>query len=139
MKKTALTGAAILALLALSPGCKKDPGKGGKAHIHGHVEHEASGTKAAGVTVSIWYGKSSADGDADDNTTTEGMVCMSMGATDGDYEFENLQKGDYYVQCMIAADTCLEGTDSIPVMLMGGKAVTIDEKTGEFDGDIHIE
>lgn len=130
-----ITCLTVIALFGLTTGCKKDAGTGGKAHIHGHVEVEATGVKVKGATVSIWYGKTSADGTADATITTEGMAGMTM-ADDGKYEFENLQKGDYFLQCM-TTDTAY--TDTSGTMLMGGKAVTIEKKTEEVEADIHLE
>ena len=108
--------------MVLSFGCAKDPGPGGNAHIHGHVEIEATDTEVADAVVQIWYDATSESGTADDATTTDGG---------GKFEFENLYKGDYYVSSL--------GLDSLGVVLTGGTVVTIDKKSGEFDADIHLE
>lgn len=102
--------------------CKKDPGPGGKAHIHGHVEIEATGAMVPSAMVEIWYDATSKPSDAADaNTTTDAM---------GEFEFENMNKGDYFLHCMY---TDTSGT------LMGGVAVTIDKKKEEVDAHIHLE
>lgn len=114
-----ITAAAFLILL---PACKKEPGPGGKAHIHGHVHYEANDETIPNATVSIWYGETSANGNVDDNTTTDAA---------GKFEFENLQKGNYYLLAT--------GTDSSGTVKGGGLAVTINKKSEEVDADIDVE
>ncbi len=111
----------LVAGLLFTNACKK-PGTGGKAHIHGHVEIEATETEVPDAEVEIWYGATSASGDADNEVHTD---------ADGKFEFENLNKGDYYVSSSY--------TDTSGTVLSGGTAVTIDKKSGEFDADIHLE
>ena len=114
-----ITAAAFLILL---PACKKEPGLGGKAHIHGHVHYEANDETIPKATVSIWYGETTANGDVDDNTTTDAA---------GKFEFENLQKGNYYLLAI--------GSDSSGTVRGGGLAVTINKKSEEVDADIDVE
>ena len=104
--------------------CQKDPGKGGKAHIHGHVEHDDD--KIANAMVSIWYDTKTKPGDAADDATVSDAV--------GEFEFEGLRKGDYFV---FAEATIVDslGTE----IKSGGVAVNIDKKSGEYDADIHVD
>lgn len=123
MKTTKLiTGLAVVALMAFTAGCTKEPGPGGKAHIHGHVHYEANDETISGATVSIWYGETSVNGDADDNATTDAA---------GKFEFENLYKGDYYLFAT--------GMDSTGTVRSGGVSVEVAKKSGEFDVDIDVE
>lgn len=110
--------------MIFTAGCKKDPGLGGKAHIEGHVEHHESPVTDA--VVSIWYGADSKpESQADDQRSVN---------DEGEFEFENLTKGDYY---LYAYGTV---TDSTGVEnLEGGVSVTIDKKSGDFEADIHLE
>ena len=101
--------------------CTK-PGTGGKAHIHGHVEIEATKTVAVDAEVEIWYDATSASGTSDNKVHTD---------IDGKFEFEGLTKGDYYLSASF--------TDTSGTALTGGAAVTIDKKTGEFEVDLHLE
>lgn len=123
MKTTKLiTGLAVVALMAFIAGCKKEPGPGGKAHIHGHVHYEANDETISDAMVSIWYGETSVNGDADDNATTDAA---------GKFEFENLHKGDYYLFA--------SGLDSAGTVREGSLAVTISKKSEEVDADIDVE
>lgn len=123
MKTTKLiTGLAVVALMAFTAGCKKDPGPGGKAHIHGHVHYEANDETISDAMVSIWYDAASISGTADDSTLTDAA---------GKFEFENLNKGDYYLFAL--------GSDSTGTSREGGLAVTIEKKSEEVDADIDVE
>lgn len=110
------------AFLMFMPACKKEPGPGGKAHIHGHVHYEANDETIPNATVDIWYDETSANGNADDNATTDAA---------GKFEFENLQKGDYYLFAT--------GSDNSGTVRNGGLHVTINKKSEEVDADIDVE
>ncbi len=111
----------LVAGLLCSNACKK-PGTGGNTHIHGHAHYDANDEKISGAVVSIWYDASSKSGDADDATTTD---------AEGEFEFENLTKGDYYLFA--------SGADSSGTTREGGLAVTINKKSGEVVADIDVE
>lgn len=108
--------------LLFTNACNKEAGTGGKAHLHGHVEIEATEEEISDAVVNIWYGASSASGTADANTTTDAT---------GEYEFENLNKGDYYLSSSY--------TDSSGTVLTGGAAATIKKKSEEVEVHIHLE
>jgi len=123
MKTSKLTRGLILFSMLAFTACKKEPGPGGKAHIHGHVEYEATEETIVNATVSIWYDATSKPlANADDATTANG---------EGEFEFENLNKGDYYLYAI--------GSDTSGTLREGGVAASIDKKSGEFDADIHVE
>ena len=103
--------------------CKKDPGTGGKAHIHGAAEVEATEEAVANTVVSIWYGKVAPEGSADSYVMTDAS---------GGFEFENLQKGEYYLYCSYFDPTSGE-------TLTGGAAVTISKKKEEVEKHLHVE
>lgn len=105
--------------------CQKEPGPGGKASIHGHVEHEATGTKYAGVDVHIYYGETShPTRAADDETQT---------ASDGSFEFTELNKGDYFLASHVT-DTTIS-----PDEMEGTAAVTITSKKEEVEAHLAVE
>jgi len=83
---------------------------------------EATEATVANTPVYIWYGATSASGTASASTTTDAT---------GEYEFEKLTKGDYYLSCAY--------TDTSGAVLTGGVAVTIAKKTEEVEQHIHVE
>ena len=111
-----------IALFGLTAGCKKEAGTGGKAHLHGHVEIEATAEEIPDAVVNIWYGATSASGTANANTTTNAT---------GEFEFEGLNKGDYYLSSSY--------TDTSGTVLTGGAAATIKKKSEEVEVHIHLE
>ena len=111
--------------------CSEEPGIGGNGHIHGTVvEHQedAGGDHHEGLanaTVHIWYGKADATGDPDDQTTTD---------ISGGFEFEGLNKGDYFLHAEYEDDH--EGT----VETKEGTAhVGIETKSHEVQVEIEVE
>lgn len=121
MKTQIILGLMVVGAMGLTS-CSKDEGTGGKAHIHGAVEIEATEAAVVNTPIYIWYGASSAAGTADASTNTD---------TEGGFEFENLTKGDYYLSCTYV--------DTSGVTLTGGAAVTISKKKGEVEQHIHLE
>ena len=117
------------ALVAFFGGCQKEPGPGGQSHIHGHVEyHEAGeehGEHVEDGLVSIWYGVTSV-GDP-----SSGFDNQAMTNSEGEFEFEHLTKGDYYLYA--------KWTDSTITTRTGSTAVTIKEKAEEVDVHIEVE
>jgi hypothetical protein len=73
-------------LLILHTGCQKDPGFEGKAKIHGVVNY--SGGVAAASIVTIKFDATAATEAYDYSTVTDAS---------GNYSFNRLSKGDYYV------------------------------------------
>lgn len=105
--------AGLTCAAVLFTACKKEPGEGGKAEIHGIVyeqrynntTHQPQGDPypIAEQRVYIIYGT----GDyADDDTRTE---------PDGTFRFAWLRKGDYRVYSVSECDTCASGTKGIYV------------------------
>ena len=77
---------ALAAIAITCTSCSKDEGFEGKARIEGKVAYTA-GT-AFGAIVSIDFGGTAETSDFDYSTVTDGS---------GNYSFEGLQKGDYFV------------------------------------------
>lgn len=125
MKTLKITLAIITAGLMFSfTGCQKEAGTGGKAHIHGHTEHH--GDHIEGVLVKIWYGKKSVANtseDADNNTQTN---------HDGEFEFENLTRGNYFLHASYTSPGDGEKYEA-------GKSVKIEEKSQEVSVELELE
>ncbi len=87
MKTIKLISIALLAIMAISfTSCNKDAGFVGKGEIKGLVSYP--GGVAAGAIVSVKFGAKEASTDFDYSTVADAS---------GNYKFEALNKGDYYV------------------------------------------
>jgi hypothetical protein len=117
-----ILGFLTIATIAFTYGCKKEEGPGGNSHINGHVEIEALDIHVPDAVVEIWYGATSESGASNDISTTN---------SEGEFEFEELLKGDYYLSCSFI--------DSSGTTLTGGQAVIIDKKSDEFEADILLK
>ena len=126
----------IMTLLAMGAligiqACREEPGSGGNAHIHGMVveHHEDAGGDhhegLANATVHIWYGQADATGDPDDQITTD---------VSGGFEFENLNKGDYFLHAEYEDDH--EGS---VVHKEGTAHVVIETKSQEVEVEIEVK
>ena len=110
-----------IALIVSFTGCQKEPGPGGRSHIYGHVEH--SDDHVVGAFVYIWYGVTNVTdhhSGYDDQTTTN---------AEGEFEFEELTKGDYYLHAT--------WTESSGEEKDGDVSVTIKKKAEKVK--VHIE
>ena len=112
--KKIILGICTIIALVFTQACKKDEGPGGKAHIHGHVEYNEDHVENA--FVSIWYGASSNSESAyDDQIVTN---------SEGEFEFEDLNKGDYYLYStwIDTADVKRKGATSVRKTFGGTRA-----------------
>ena len=110
-----------LSLVLMLTACQKDEDVGGKAHLHGHLEYNEQHVE--GGHVHIWYGETSV---ADPDVGYDAEVVTN---SEGEWEFENLYKGDYYLWG--------EFKDSFGESHEGGVAVKIEKKSEEVE--VHIE
>jgi hypothetical protein len=101
--------------------CSKEAGVGGKKEIKGKVTYAAG--VAEGAEVYISYDASESDGTYDDVTLTDAA---------GNYSFDGLQVGDYYIDADYTDDHGLEFNTA-------GYSVTIGDKKGSFDVDITLD
>ena len=131
MKAKMIIALITIPALIFTQGCQKSPGPGGKAHIHGHVEHHddhggsATEEHVSGAIVYIWYGASSVSNTAsgyDDNTNTN---------AEGEFEFEELNKGDYFLFA--------SWTDDDAEVNTAGASVTIVKKSEEVEVHLEVE
>ena len=88
MKTIKLIALGILAVLALSiSSCSKEAGFNGNSTITGNVTNSA-GTALSGAVISINFGATAPTTTFNYSTTTD---------ANGNYSFNDLQKGNYYV------------------------------------------
>lgn len=124
MKTTKLIlGLFVFAALFSAQGCTKEEGLGGKAHIHGNVEHDED--HISGVPVSIWYGES------DVSLTGSGYDNRVFTDHEGEFEFEELRKGDYFIYA--------SWTDSDGDVKSGHASVTIERRSDEVEAHLDLE
>ena len=122
MKTLKLTGVLVCILMSIGA-CKKE-GTGGKAEIHGHVKHHK--VHIPNAVVYIKYGAKELPANISDY---DAETIASSG--DGHYEFEELQKGNYFIYAV--------GYDStISETVLGGGAVKIRKKTEEVEYDVAV-
>ena len=113
----------LICILVLIGACKKE-GTGGKAEIHGHVKHHE--VHISDAVVYIKYGAKELP---DNISDYDAETIASSG--DGHYEFEELQKGDYFIYA-VGYDSTISETVS------GGGAVKISKKTEEVEYDVPV-
>ena len=120
---SSITISMILLFFVFSTGCTKEPGPGGRAHVHGNVEYNE--VHLANAFVYIWYDATSVSDHHsgwDDQAITNGH---------GEFEFEDLTKGDYYLYA--------EGDDLNGIEREGSTVVSVTKKSGEFETHIELE
>lgn len=123
MKTTKSILTITLMLLTISA-CKKE-GTGGKATITGHVKHHE--THIPEAVVFIKYGATELPGTSASDYDDQAVASSG----DGHYEFEGLNKGDYYVFST--------GYDStISEIVLGGTPVKIKKKSETIEIDIPV-
>ena len=112
---------AVTAFAMLFDACSKDPGFKGNKKISGSVTHD--GTALPGAIVYITFDATSATDKYDYSTLTDAS---------GNYSFEGLAKGDYYLDA--------EYTDSNNITLATpGYHVKLGSNKGEAVADITLE
>jgi hypothetical protein len=127
LKQTTLKTSKILSAILLTAlvvaftSCSKDEGFEGKAMIKGVATYP--GGNAAGAIVTISFGATEATTDADYSTVTDAS---------GNYSFESLTKGDYFVGASYTDDMGYS-------FQSGGSHVEIGEKKGEVTVDLVLE
>ncbi len=109
----------VLAMFAMGS-CKKDPGAGGKKEISGNVTY--TGGTAVEAIVSIAYDATEQTSEFDNSTVTDAS---------GNYKFEGLQKGDYYIDAVFT-DTYGNTFNT------AGSTVTIGKKKGTVTVDLTL-
>lgn len=114
---------AVVLFIALA--CKKEEGPDGKATITGHVKHHDDAIPNA--TVYIKYGATELPGtdpgNYDDETTAS--------SSDAHYEFNELQRGDYYLFAIGYDSACA-------CEVIGGVSVTIEEKDETLESNVPV-
>ena len=116
--------ASILMCVVMSMAACKKEGTGGKAEIHGHVKHHE--VHISDAVVYIKYGAKELP---DNISDYDAETIASSG--DGHYEFEELQKGDYFIYA-VGYDSTISETVS------GGGAIEIRKKTEEVEYDVAV-
>ena len=120
--KNILTTITVLSLMSFV-GCQKEPGPGGKGHIHGHVEY--NGDHVHDAFVSIWYDET------DVSNHHSGFDDQTFTSDEGEFEFEHLRKGDYFLFA--------EWEDTADVEREGHVSVTIKKKVEEVEAHIDLQ
>lgn len=113
----------ISIILTVFFSCKKEPGPGGKAHIHGHLYYNNS--VVTNGTVYIWYGETNV------SDFSSGFGNQISCNSHGEFEFHDLRKGDYFLHA-----TCIDLANSPRA---GSRHVEIKSKSETVQADIIVQ